>query len=127
MLLLAFALEGIGMNVRNRIFDILLVVVILSAASFIGYRYFVSSRSTGSPVAVGTGTAVVVTAPTVNIEREAQRPAHPQWLLVKVLPVEADKYQEVLKKTREFWSRRMKPQDVPRIRFRRRQLVCSMK
>lgn len=86
------------MNVRNRVFDILLVVVILSAAGYIGYRYFVSSRSAGSPVAVGTGAAVVATAPSVNLEREAQRPAHPQWLLVKVLPVEAEKYQEVLKK-----------------------------
>lgn len=84
------------MNVRNRVFDILLVVVILSAAGFIGYRYFVSSRSTGSPVAVGTGAAVVATAPSVNLEREAQRPAHPQWLLVVLSGLDRHKWADNL-------------------------------
>jgi hypothetical protein len=96
MLLDALWLEGIRMNVRNRVFDILLVVVILSAAGFIGYRYFVSSRSTGSPVAVGTGAAVVATAPSVNLEREAQRPAHPQWLLVVLSGLDRHKWADNL-------------------------------
>lgn len=83
---------------RNRIFDILLVVVILAAAGFIGYRYLSSSKPSESAAVGDSGASAVATAPAVSLERGEERPAHPQWLLEKVQPISTEKYKVILEK-----------------------------
>lgn len=86
------------MGMKNRIVDIVLVVVILSAAGFIGYRYFMASEASRPTTAGPLDSNPIVTGPVVGLARETERPAHPQWLLVKVQPIESAAYDAVLAK-----------------------------
>ncbi|MDZ4084017.1 MAG: rhodanese-like domain-containing protein [Bdellovibrionales bacterium] len=88
------------MTGKGKIVDLVLGVLIFASLAFIGYRLF-DSGSNSEPGA-NTGTPAskdsdpVVVGGTSGLDAAAARPAHPQWLLVKVKPIQSAKFKSVI-------------------------------
>lgn len=84
------------MSGKGKIVDLVLGLLIFASLAFIGYRWF-AADSGSSP---GAASRAKDTAPVglggVPGVATGGRPAHPQWLLEKVKPIEAAKFKAVI-------------------------------
>lgn len=88
------------MTGKGKIVDLVLGILIFASLAFIGYRLFDSGPGSDTGVMTGTPTSKdsdpVIVGGTSVVDVAADRPAHPQWLLVKVKPIQPAKFKSVI-------------------------------
>ena len=83
------------MTGKGKIVDLVLGVLIFASLTFIGYRWFSSEPSPNETDTPSNETGPVVVGNS-GLSTANDRPAHPQWLLVKVKPIESAKFKSVV-------------------------------
>ena len=88
------------MTGKGKLVDLVLGLLIFASLAFIGYHFLGSDPSSDTGVTTGAtasnGSDPVVVGGTSSLDVAADRPAHPQWLLVKVKPIEQAKFKSVI-------------------------------